>query len=180
MAADPPAFERRALAWGVYGLVGYFGYLEALLGPVMPFIRAEQDLGYTVASLHFAAFAAGGVVAGGVADRLTARSGRQRKPERDRARLARQRRAPPRGAARALRDPQGPPSGSATRRRPRPRQQAPDGLLDLFCGRLPRCCSGVVHRVLGRDLSGGRRGPLGPGRGRSNGALLRSDARGPL
>jgi fucose permease len=77
MAADPPAFERRALAWGVYGLVGYFGYLEALLGPVMPFIRAEQDLGYTVASLHFAAFAAGGVVAGGVADRLTARSGRQ-------------------------------------------------------------------------------------------------------
>jgi fucose permease len=77
MAAATPVFERRALAWGIYGLVGYFAYLEALLGPVMPFLREEHGLGYTIASLHFAAFAAGGVLAGGVADRLTARGGRR-------------------------------------------------------------------------------------------------------
>jgi fucose permease len=77
MAAHPAVFERRALTWGIYGLVGYFAYLEAFLGPAMPFLRREQDLGYTAASLHFVAFAAGGVLAGGIADRLTARSGRR-------------------------------------------------------------------------------------------------------
>jgi MFS family permease len=77
MAAHSAVFERHALTWGIYGLVGYFAYLEAFLGPAMPFLRREQDLGYTAASLHFVAFAAGGVVAGGIADRLTARSGRR-------------------------------------------------------------------------------------------------------
>jgi fucose permease len=77
MAAHSAVLERHALTWGIYGLVGYFAYLEAFLGPAMPFLRREQDLGYTAASLHFVAFAAGGVVAGGIADRLTARSGRR-------------------------------------------------------------------------------------------------------
>jgi MFS family permease len=77
MAAPLGSFHRHALTWGIYGLVGYFAYLEAFLGPAMPFIRSEQDIGYSVASLHFVAFAAGGVLAGGIADRLTARSGRR-------------------------------------------------------------------------------------------------------
>jgi MFS family permease len=77
MAAQPGSFQRHALTWGIYGLVGYFAYLEAFLGPAMPFIRREQGIGYSVASLHFVAFAAGGVLAGGIADRLTARTGRR-------------------------------------------------------------------------------------------------------
>lgn len=57
-------FLRDRLTWGAYGLVGFFAYLESVLGPIMPFLRAEHHLGYAAASLHFGAFAAGGVLGG--------------------------------------------------------------------------------------------------------------------
>ena len=64
------------MTWATYGLVGYFAYFETVLGPLMPFLRAEQDLSYTVASLHFSAFASGGVLVGLSGERFEARWGR--------------------------------------------------------------------------------------------------------
>ncbi|CAN5761610.1 hypothetical protein BH18ACT15_BH18ACT15_12640 [soil metagenome] len=59
-----------------YGLLGYFAYLETVLGPLMPFLRAERHLSYTVAGLHFAAFSLGGVVVGLVGERAVRLCGR--------------------------------------------------------------------------------------------------------
>lgn len=53
-----------------------FAYLETLLGPAMPFIRNGLGLSFTVASLHFSAFAAGGVLVGFTGDRISRRTGR--------------------------------------------------------------------------------------------------------
>jgi len=70
-------FVRHPLTWATYALVGYFAYLETVLGPLMPFLRAEQGFSYTVASLHFSAFALGTVPVGLLGDRLTERWGRR-------------------------------------------------------------------------------------------------------
>ena len=59
-----------------YGLVGYFAFMETVLGPIMPFLRSELDLDYTTASLHFSAFALGAVLLGLFGDRLSGRWGR--------------------------------------------------------------------------------------------------------
>ncbi|MDQ3767325.1 MAG: MFS transporter [Actinomycetota bacterium] len=80
MKVNAPArrktFTRYRVTWATYGLVGYFAYLETVLGPLMPFLRAEQGLSYTVASLHFSAFALGGVVVGLIGERVEERWGR--------------------------------------------------------------------------------------------------------
>ena len=55
-----------------YGLVGYFAFMETVLGPIMPFLRTELDIDYTTASLHFSAFALGAVLLGLFGDRLSA------------------------------------------------------------------------------------------------------------
>ena len=60
-----------------YGLVGYFAFMETVLGPIMPFLRKELDLGYTAASLHFSAFALGAVMLGFFGDRVVGRWGRR-------------------------------------------------------------------------------------------------------
>ena len=70
-------FVRHPLTWATYALVGYFAYLETVLGPLMPFLRAEHDFSYTVASLHFSAFALGGMLVGFFGDRVTGRWGRR-------------------------------------------------------------------------------------------------------
>ena len=70
-------FVRHPLTWATYALVGYFAYLETVLGPLMPFLRAEQGFSYTVASLHFSAFALGTVPVGFFGDRVTGRWGRR-------------------------------------------------------------------------------------------------------
>src|SRR5215213_1677730 len=60
-----------------YGLVGFFAFMETVLGPIMPFLRRELDLGYAAASLHFSAFALGAVLLGFFGDRLVGRWGRR-------------------------------------------------------------------------------------------------------
>lgn len=69
-------FVRGRLTWLSYWMLGYFAFLEAVLGPLMPFMRGDLRLSYTLASLHFSAFALGSVVIGTIADRLTAWRGR--------------------------------------------------------------------------------------------------------
>jgi fucose permease len=59
-----------------YGLVGYFAFMETVLGPIMPFLKSELNLDYTTASLHFSAFALGAVLLGLFGDRLSGRWGR--------------------------------------------------------------------------------------------------------
>ena len=68
-----PALERDRSTWALYLLTGYFAYLETVLGPIMPFVRQEQDIGYTATGFHFGAFAVGGVVAGIVGPRVALR-----------------------------------------------------------------------------------------------------------
>jgi len=60
-----------------YGLVGFFAFMETVLGPIMPFLKRELDLGYAAASLHFSAFALGAVLLGFVGDRIVCRWGRR-------------------------------------------------------------------------------------------------------
>ena len=70
-------FVRYPLTWATYALVGYFAYLETVLGPLMPFLLAEQGFSYSVASLHFSAFALGAVPVGFFGERVAGRWGRR-------------------------------------------------------------------------------------------------------
>src|SRR5215210_2489574 len=76
-SAARTAFARDSVTWMIYGLIGFFAFLETVLGPLMPFLRRELDLGYTAASLHFSAFAFGAVLLGFFGDRLVGRWGRR-------------------------------------------------------------------------------------------------------
>ena len=69
-------FVRDSATWMNYGLVGYFAFMETVLGPIMPFLRKELGLDYTTASLHFSAFALGAVLLGLFGDRISGRWGR--------------------------------------------------------------------------------------------------------
>jgi len=69
-------FARTDVTWAAYLLLGYFGYLQAVLGPVMPFLRHDLRLSYAAGGLHFSAFAAGMIVAGLAGARVMAWLGR--------------------------------------------------------------------------------------------------------
>src|SRR5215218_3314238 len=79
-AADDPAnapFRRDELTWLAFGMLGFYNYLLSGLGPLMPSLREELGLSYTIASLHFSAFAVGMILAGLVGDRVVRRYGRR-------------------------------------------------------------------------------------------------------
>ncbi len=71
-------FVRDRATWLSYWLSLYYAYVLNILGPLTPFLRSELGLDYTLASLHFSAFAAGMLLAGVTADRAVARMGRRR------------------------------------------------------------------------------------------------------
>jgi len=71
-------FVRTGDTWLAYLLTAYFAYLVNAFGPLMPFLRSEMGMAYTMASLHFSAFAGGRVLAGLASDRLIVSFGRQR------------------------------------------------------------------------------------------------------
>lgn len=70
------SFIRDRFTWLAYFMAAYFSYLQAALGPLMPFVRDELGISYTVSGLHFSAFALGTILAGLVSDRLTQKWGR--------------------------------------------------------------------------------------------------------
>ncbi len=74
---DNLPFRRDALTWLMYGMLGVYNYLLSGLGPLMPSLRQELQLSYTVTSLHFSAWAAGMILAGMVGDRLVRAWGRR-------------------------------------------------------------------------------------------------------
>jgi fucose permease len=71
-------FRRDRFTWLSYGMLAYYAYLQAALGPVMPFLRGELDLSYTQGGLHLSAFALGMILAGVIGERVTVRWGRSR------------------------------------------------------------------------------------------------------
>jgi len=75
---DNLPFRRDAVTWLMYGMLGVYNYLLSGLGPLMPALRQELDLSYTVTSLHFSAWAVGMILAGMAGDRLVRAWGRRR------------------------------------------------------------------------------------------------------
>ncbi len=73
----PKPFSRDRFTWMAYFMLAYYAFLLATLGPLMPFLRSELNLNYTVAGLHLSAFALGMIGAGLLTDRLTQRWGRR-------------------------------------------------------------------------------------------------------
>jgi fucose permease len=71
-----PAYHRDRLTWTMFsGLFG-FGVLNAVLGPALPYLRAEEHLSYLPGALHQLAFAVGGGLAGLLAMRVRGRLSR--------------------------------------------------------------------------------------------------------
>lgn len=80
MNVQPPSatgFHRNAATWAAYLLLGLFAYVETSVGPAMPFIRDQLDLGYLAASAHFSVFALGSMAVGLSGDRFLRRWGRR-------------------------------------------------------------------------------------------------------
>ncbi|MDU8501178.1 MFS transporter [Pseudomonas syringae] len=61
-SSAPARTERRP--WSIYLMFGLFGAQQGMLGPLMPFLRAEFDLDLRWTGLHFAAYALGLVLIG--------------------------------------------------------------------------------------------------------------------
>ncbi len=69
---------RTPSTWLAYLLIGYFMYVQASLGPIIPFLREDLSLGYGAAGLHFGAFALGVLFTGLLGDRPARLLGRRR------------------------------------------------------------------------------------------------------
>ena len=79
--AETPAasalFTRDSFTWLAYLMLGYYAYLQASLGPLMPFLSTELNLNYTISGLHFSAYALGMTLAGLTGERAAHRWGRR-------------------------------------------------------------------------------------------------------
>jgi len=58
------SYRRNAFTWAAFGALFAFGYLNAVLGPALPYIRSVEGISYLVGALHQVAFAFGGGLAG--------------------------------------------------------------------------------------------------------------------
>lgn len=74
--ALPRAFCRDEFSLTAYLILAAFAYEGAIFGPMMPFLRAEMHFGYLLASLHFAAWSLGSMLAGLLGDKICMRLGR--------------------------------------------------------------------------------------------------------
>ena len=70
------SFQRNHFTWLAYLMIALYGYFLNILGPLTPFLKDELSLSYTVASLHFTAFAVGILLVGLFGHLLIARVGR--------------------------------------------------------------------------------------------------------
>jgi len=57
-------FVRNNLTWLAYCMLAYIGFSQAILGPLMPFLRSELNLNYTLGGLLPAAIATGLILSG--------------------------------------------------------------------------------------------------------------------
>lgn len=58
------AYRRDRTTWSAFGALFAFGFLNAVLGPALLYIRAVEHISYLAGSLHQVAFAVGGGLAG--------------------------------------------------------------------------------------------------------------------
>ncbi|HEX3975947.1 MAG TPA: MFS transporter [Solirubrobacteraceae bacterium] len=63
-------YRRNTFTWTAFGALFAFGYLNAVLGPALPYLRSVEGISYLVGALHQVAYAVGG----GIAGTLSARS----------------------------------------------------------------------------------------------------------
>lgn len=63
-------FVRDRLTWLAYAMLAYIGFSQSMLGPLMPFLRTELSLNYTLGGLLPAALATGLILSGLTGDRL--------------------------------------------------------------------------------------------------------------
>src|SRR5688572_7167721 len=63
-------FARNRLTWLAYAMLAYIGFTQSMLGPLMPFLRSELSLNYTLGGLLPAATAVGLILSGLSGDRL--------------------------------------------------------------------------------------------------------------
>ena len=75
LTAAPP-YRRDAMTWAVYSGLLAFGFLNAVLGPALPYLRATEHISYLVSAFHQVAFAIGGGLAGLIAVRTETVFGR--------------------------------------------------------------------------------------------------------
>lgn len=66
-------YRRNRATWTAFAALFAFGLVNALLGPALPFLRESEHLPYLVGAMHQLAYAVGGMTAGILATRSTAR-----------------------------------------------------------------------------------------------------------
>ena len=76
--ASAAAMRRDAATWQGYLLLGFFTFLLNIQGNILPYLRAELDLGYGTAALHSSAIALGMILTGLRGERIIRRIGRPR------------------------------------------------------------------------------------------------------
>jgi fucose permease len=73
VAAEAPAasdgYRRDRTTWAAFGALFAFGFVNAVLGPALPYIREVEHISYLVGAFHQAAYAVGGGLAGLLAAR---------------------------------------------------------------------------------------------------------------
>ncbi len=69
-------FKRDRFTWLAYFMLAFYAYMLSALGPLMPFLRTELNLSYSVGALHPSAFALGMILAGLTGSALAERWGR--------------------------------------------------------------------------------------------------------
>lgn len=74
---EPTRFVRDRVTRLCYLLLAWFAYLQAAPGLVLPYLRNELHLTYSVGGLHVAAFAAGSLIAGVLGPRVERLLGRR-------------------------------------------------------------------------------------------------------
>src|SRR4051794_25358725 len=69
-------YRRDGTTWAAFGALFAFGFMNAVLGPALPYLREVEHISYLVGALHQAAYAVGGGVAGLLAVRERNSAGR--------------------------------------------------------------------------------------------------------
>jgi len=64
MTVSTSPFTRTSLTWLAYAMLAYIGFSQAILGPLMPFLRSELGLNYTQGGFLPAAIAFGLILTG--------------------------------------------------------------------------------------------------------------------
>ena len=74
--APQQLYRRNRATWVAFAALFGFGVLNAILGPILPYLRQTEHISYVSGALHQVAFAVGGMTAGLLATRSSAPRGR--------------------------------------------------------------------------------------------------------